>query len=132
MTENPDRVQPVDVRNFNMSFGRMVVFMVKWAIATIPAMLILIMVGYVAFKILFDAPRLPRPIGTASFSSPPPISDEDFEAEMAHVRELLSAGRAWEAYGIARRLEERATGAQKAAAEKLREEARKKTQMTEH
>ena len=33
--------QTVEVSNFDMPFGSMVVFMVKWAIASIPAILIL-------------------------------------------------------------------------------------------
>jgi hypothetical protein len=52
MTQIPERVQPVDVRNFDMSFGRMVIFMVKWAIATIPALVILIAVGFAAVAFL--------------------------------------------------------------------------------
>ena len=46
MSEGNERIQAVDVRNFNMSVGRMVVFMVKFAIATIPAMSILIVAFY--------------------------------------------------------------------------------------
>ena len=45
-------IQQVEVRNFDMSFGRMVVFMVKWAFAAIPAMLILLGVGYAAVSII--------------------------------------------------------------------------------
>jgi CHASE2 domain-containing sensor protein len=38
-------VQRVVVRDIQMSFGSMVVFMVKWAIAAIPALIILIVLG---------------------------------------------------------------------------------------
>ena len=37
----------VNVVDINMSFGNMVCFMVKWAIATIPAIIILIIIGSV-------------------------------------------------------------------------------------
>ena len=49
MTGNQELVQQVEVRNFDMSFGRMVWFMVKWAIAAIPALLILFLIGVAAF-----------------------------------------------------------------------------------
>lgn len=39
---------PVTVVDFDMPFGSMVVFMVKWAIAAIPAPIILIVVGGIA------------------------------------------------------------------------------------
>ena len=35
----------VDVRSFDMPFGDMVMFMVKWAIASIPAFIILFIIG---------------------------------------------------------------------------------------
>lgn len=35
------QIQPVTVVDINMSFGSMVVFMIKWAIASIPALIIL-------------------------------------------------------------------------------------------
>ena len=38
----------VAVKNINMSFGAMVVFMVKWAIAAIPAAIVLFWLGLVA------------------------------------------------------------------------------------
>lgn len=41
-------VQPVIVTDINMSFGSMVVFMIKWALASIPALIILaIMLAFV-------------------------------------------------------------------------------------
>ena len=42
----------VVVTNIKMPFGAMVVFMVKWAIATIPALIILSLVGSIVFGIL--------------------------------------------------------------------------------
>lgn len=43
--------QPVVVLDVNMSFGSMVVFMIKWALAAIPAMLILMLIGF--FAVIF-------------------------------------------------------------------------------
>jgi hypothetical protein len=53
MTENPATPAPpptprVTVVDFDMPFGSMIVFMLKWAIAAIPAMLILVMLGGIA------------------------------------------------------------------------------------
>lgn len=45
-------VQQVNVLDINMSFGSMVVFMVKWAIAAIPAAIILVILGVLAFAVL--------------------------------------------------------------------------------
>jgi hypothetical protein len=42
----------VVVTDIKMSFGSMVVFMVKWAIATIPAIIILTVIGSITFGIL--------------------------------------------------------------------------------
>lgn len=44
--------QPVVVLDVNMSFGSMVVFMIKWALAAIPAMLILMLIGFFAVMFL--------------------------------------------------------------------------------
>ena len=41
----------VYVKNINMSFINMVMFMVKWALASIPAIIILIFIGY--FLLIF-------------------------------------------------------------------------------
>ena len=38
--------QPVVVLDVNMSFGSMVIFMIKWALAAIPAILILSLIGF--------------------------------------------------------------------------------------
>ena len=48
-SKNVNEVVVTDVR---MSFSSMVVFMVKWAIATIPAIIILTAVGSITFGIL--------------------------------------------------------------------------------
>lgn len=42
-----DQAQRVTVTDFDMSFGRMVWFMVKWVLASIPALAILAVVGVV-------------------------------------------------------------------------------------
>ena len=42
----------VIVSDIKMPFGSMVVFMVKWAIATIPALIILTTIGSIIFAIL--------------------------------------------------------------------------------
>ena len=41
----------VDVKSFDMPFGDMVSFMVKWAIASIPAFIILAIIGAIFFAI---------------------------------------------------------------------------------
>jgi hypothetical protein len=40
------------VTDIKMPFGSMVVFMVKWAIATIPAIIILTLIGSITFWVL--------------------------------------------------------------------------------
>lgn len=42
----------VVVTDIKIPFKSMVVLMVKWAVATIPAMIILILIGYAAFGII--------------------------------------------------------------------------------
>ena len=49
MAKNYSEVVVTDVK---MPFGSMVVFMVKWAIATIPAIIILSVVGSIIFGLL--------------------------------------------------------------------------------
>ena len=44
--------QPVRVIDFDMSFGSMVMFMVKWAIASIPAMIILFIIWMILMMIV--------------------------------------------------------------------------------
>jgi len=46
---SPQRVLVTDIK---MPFGSMVGFMVKWTLASIPAMLILLVFGFVAFVVL--------------------------------------------------------------------------------
>ena len=46
-------MERVVVSDIQMSFGSMVVFMVKWALASIPAMLILGFLGALAYLFLF-------------------------------------------------------------------------------
>ena len=47
-------IQYVVVTDIRMSFGSMVVFMVKWAIATIPAFLLLMVCGAFAWAFLLQ------------------------------------------------------------------------------
>jgi len=42
----------VVVKDFEMSFGSMVVFMIKWALASIPALIILAVIGFAVFFFL--------------------------------------------------------------------------------
>jgi hypothetical protein len=43
--------QPVIVKDIEMPFGSMVVFMVKWSLASIPAFLILFVIGYLFWSV---------------------------------------------------------------------------------
>lgn len=45
----PNRVTVVD---FDMPFGSMIVFMLKWALAAVPALMVLIAIGVLAFGVL--------------------------------------------------------------------------------
>lgn len=58
----PTSAQPVVIVDFNMSFWSMVQFMVKWALAAIPAALILILIfwGLVSIFGLFGMGSSPR------------------------------------------------------------------------
>ena len=49
---DPQRVIVTDIQ---MSFGSMVVFMVKWAIAVIPAAIILSLVGFILLGVFGSA-----------------------------------------------------------------------------
>ena len=49
-----DRFRTVAVTSINMSFGNMVRFMVKWAVASIPAFIVLLLIG-VIFTLIFGA-----------------------------------------------------------------------------
>ena len=46
-----DRFRTVAVTSFDMPFGDMVIFMVKWALASIPAFIILAIIGAIFFAI---------------------------------------------------------------------------------
>ncbi|MCC6165674.1 MAG: hypothetical protein IT329_00470 [Caldilineaceae bacterium] len=46
---NQDKINPVMVVDIRMDFGSMVVFMVKWALASIPAVIILFLIGFLLF-----------------------------------------------------------------------------------
>ena len=48
----PEEYNSVIVTDIKMPFSSMVVFMVKWAIATIPALIILTVIGSITFGIL--------------------------------------------------------------------------------
>ncbi|MCK7496853.1 MAG: hypothetical protein MZW92_42635 [Comamonadaceae bacterium] len=50
--------QEVVVTDIRMSFWSMVVFMVKWALASIPALFILVVIFYVAAMLLHTVPRM--------------------------------------------------------------------------
>ena len=55
--------QEVTVTDIKMPFGSMVVFMVKWALASIPAIIILFLVGAVASAVF--SVFIPALIGVA-------------------------------------------------------------------
>lgn len=50
-TKGLDGVQPVVVVDVHMRFGSMVMFMIKWAIASIPAFLILLLIGWIVTRL---------------------------------------------------------------------------------
>lgn len=94
-------VQQVEVRNFDMSFGRMVWFMVKWAIAAIPAFLILLVLGVLAVTAFTRVPAALR-----AYEARQPIRESAetaaiVEAQIADVKRLLQAGKYMDAYGQA-------------------------------
>ncbi len=60
---SPQNANGVVVIDIKMSFWSMVVFMVKWAIASIPAMIILFVLGSIAWGIVLGL--------STGFSSPP-------------------------------------------------------------
>ena len=45
--KKPHKNQPVKIIDFDMPFGSMVSFMIKWALASIPAIMILFAIGLV-------------------------------------------------------------------------------------
>jgi hypothetical protein len=59
--------QEVTVTNIKMPFRSMVLFMVKWAIASIPAMLILVALGAIVWGLLLASFRFhPKPVPSRS------------------------------------------------------------------
>ena len=50
-TSQSHSTQSVHVKSFDMPFGDMVIFMVKWALASIPAFIILAIIGAIFFAI---------------------------------------------------------------------------------
>ena len=44
---SPPQTQPVKIIDFDMPFGSMVSFMIKWVLASIPAMMILFAIGFI-------------------------------------------------------------------------------------
>lgn len=48
----PEPIQKVQVVGFDMPFGDMVVFIVKWTIAAIPAIIILFIIGFIITALL--------------------------------------------------------------------------------
>ncbi len=49
----PDAMQRVVVTDVSMTFGSMIVFMIKWALASVPAMLILSIIGFLVGMVFF-------------------------------------------------------------------------------
>ena len=45
--ERMKKTQPVKIIDFDMPFGSMVSFMIKWVLASIPAMMILFTIGFI-------------------------------------------------------------------------------------
>ena len=77
----PNRVMVVD---FNMPFGSMIVFMLKWAIAAIPAMLILIALGAV-LSVLFASVAA----GIVSMAGPFRLRQTDMSLPRTSSRDLV-------------------------------------------
>ena len=50
-TNNSNNTNEVIITDIKMRFGSMVIFMVKWAIASIPAMIILFLVGFLVMGV---------------------------------------------------------------------------------
>ena len=50
-TEKDSNYPPVTIKDIQMPFGSMVMFMVKWVIASIPAMIILFLVGFLVMGV---------------------------------------------------------------------------------
>ena len=50
----PHKTQPVKIIDFDMPFNSMVTFMIKWVLASIPAMIILSIIGLILGMILIS------------------------------------------------------------------------------
>tara|TARA_B100001013_G_C24308369_1_gene323679 strand:+ start:174 stop:410 length:237 start_codon:yes stop_codon:yes gene_type:complete len=48
---DPKNIQPVKIKDFDMPFGSMVSFMIKWVLASIPAIMILCLIGIIIVAI---------------------------------------------------------------------------------
>jgi hypothetical protein len=140
----PPPVQQVDVRNFDMSFGRMVWFMIKWAFATIPALVILIAVGLFATtfigglvtavnRTVTSNPETATRSGYVSdpYIPPPPMTKE---AEIARAQEAFKQGKYMEAYGYARSASIRRdlSKREKALVQSVQEQAWRRQQAAAH
>src|SRR5262245_11201166 len=56
----PVNISRVVVTDFDMPFGSMVMFMAKWALASIPAFLVLFVLGMILFSVLTGLNGIPR------------------------------------------------------------------------
>lgn len=137
-------IQQVDVRNFDMSFGRMVWFMIKWAFAAIPALVILIAAGLFATTFIGGLVTAvnrtvtsnPEPATRSGYVSdpyipPPPMTKE---AEIARAQEAFSQGKYMEAYGYARSASIRSdlSKREKALLQSVQEQAWQRQQAAAH
>src|SRR5688572_30393836 len=96
-------IQPVEVRNFDMSFGRMVWFMVKWAIAAIPAFLILLVLGAIAIAAFTRIPAALQAYEARQRTIQETAETRTIvEAQIADVRRLLDDRKYLDAYSRAR------------------------------
>ena len=95
--------QPVVVVDVQMKFTSMVVFMVKWALAAIPALLILILIGVVAAVVIQRLPiRVKDPASSeiGYVRQMREASEKDFVTVREEARELIDSGKAMEAYRL--------------------------------
>lgn len=90
--------QQVVIKDIQMSFGSMVVFMVKWTIAAIPAFLILLLLGTVGAGLIRGAlfggfGRAPSSVEADRSDAAPPLSDAELadQAKLRRDADLSSA-----------------------------------------
>ena len=50
--EKIDKIKSIKIEDFDMPFGSMVSFMIKWALASIPALMILFTIGIIMSVII--------------------------------------------------------------------------------